>query len=1431
MPDDDTMPPHDEDRDEAAAANGTSADGAAEEGVAADGGAGDEAAAENGQAQTPSVAKEHAPGEDPQAGGESQADAFLRNVTASMELAAVFLDTDLRVKHFTPRATEVFELASADLGKSFSRVAGAVDDELYADTRRVMNTGESVRREVETEQGWFVMRVLPYRTDREDGLDGVVLRFFDITDRKRAEEDLRESEVRLRLLMENLDEYAIFTLDADGKITSWNAAAGKLFQYAESEVLGRIGSILYAADDREENIPQKRLDEARQAGQSRDYRWMVRKDGSRFWAYGVTVALYDNNDRMRGYARVVRDVSERKRADEKLARVKEESDLAQQEAEEARRRAEQSRIDAERASEAKSQFLANMSHELRTPLNSIIGYSDMILEEVDEEENETMAEDLNRVLSSGRHLLSLVNDVLDLSKIEAGQMELDLADFDVASVARQAADVVRPRIEENDSRLEIDCEEGLPKMHADETKLRQSLNNLLSNAAKFTEDGAVELRVRRERRDGNGGIAFEVADTGIGMTDEEQEDLFEAFEQASEESSTEYGGTGLGLAITRNMCRLMGGTIEMESEKGVGSTFTIWLPERVEEGAEAPAPGMTSSPVSEAKPSVAAPSDAAAAPQATDTAGDDTVLVIDDDADVRQLLERRLSNRGFRVETATSGAEGLRMARRLQPLAITLDVRMPDMDGWEVLSLIQDDDRISDDVNILMLSIVGEEERGYRLGADDFLTKPIDHDKLASKLEKYRSNVEEGAVLVVEDDENTRELLQRTLESDGHAVCEAANGEEGLECLDDEEIGLVLLDLMMPEMDGFEFLEAMRRDERYEEVPVVVVTAKDLGVEERRYLSEQVEETLKKSEYTRGELLTEVEDRITAVRIQRQEARRREAEAPAEKAPEPTDHENGEPSAAVPAAEAPAEEQTEGEGAADRPVLVIDDDDDMRALLKRRLTDEGFQVETAPNGAEGLRMARRFQPQAITLDVRMPDMDGWEVLSLIQDDDQISDDVHIIMITVADDGERGYHLGADDFLTKPVDRGKLTALLERYESHAEKGTVLVVEDDENTRDLLRRTLESEGHEVCEAANGREGLECLEENEPGLVLLDLMMPKMDGFEFLEALRTGENHDVPVVVVTAKEMDEEERRYLNRQVDETLKKSKYTRAQLVSEVEERLEATRSGEVSEVEAPAGEEPEEKTTIAEEVPGDAAGVQDDTEDAEANLQAALDESMEDVEAARSGDGEGEAGEQRPEPSEPAAEDVAEASAEEASPELNGAPEEAPSQARATEEEESVAAPSDGKEVPSDQQPSEEEAAAEPAGADAQDETTEEGKPLILLVEDNEHNYNMLSRRLRRRGYEIELATDGQVGLEKAESTHPDLILMDINLPVLNGKEVTRRIRQFPEGGDVPIIALTAHAMSGDREEALEAGCDNYHSKPVEMPELLEQIEELVGG
>jgi GAF domain-containing protein/CheY-like chemotaxis protein len=492
----------------------------------------------------------------------------------------------------------------------------------------------------------------------------------------------------------------------------------------------------------------------------------------------------------------------------------------------------------EAADRHKSEFLANMSHELRTPLNAIIGYSEMLQEDAADLGAEQFTDDLKRINAAGKHLLELINAVLDLSKIEAGKMELYLESFDVGGLVRDIAAVIQPLAAKNANHLELRCPDEAGTMHADLTKVRQTLFNLLSNACKFTDRGTISLVVTREAVGDQDWMVFNVIDTGIGMTPEQIARLFEAFSQADAATTRKYGGTGLGLALSRRLCRMMGGDVTVASESGRGSTFTIRLPAQVAEAAE--------------EPTAPAPLAGHVPP------GVGTVLVIDDEAAVRDLMQRFLGKEGFRVVAAASGEEGLRWARELRPDAITLDVMMPGMDGWAVLSALKADPDVAE-IPVIMLTIVDDRNLGYALGASDYLTKPIDRERLVTVLKQHRRD---RPVLVVDDDAEVRQLLRRMLDSEGFAVVEAENGRVALERLRSDPPSLILLDLMMPEMDGFEFVTELRRHEGWRAIPVVVITARDLSRDDRDRLNGHVEKILQKGTYDRDELLAEVRELV-----------------------------------------------------------------------------------------------------------------------------------------------------------------------------------------------------------------------------------------------------------------------------------------------------------------------------------------------------------------------------------------------------------------------------------------------------------------------------------------------------------------------------------------------------------------------------------------
>ena len=498
------------------------------------------------------------------------------------------------------------------------------------------------------------------------------------------------------------------------------------------------------------------------------------------------------------------------------------------------------------ASQHKSQFLANMSHELRTPLNAIIGVSEIMLEDARELDRPDEVKPLERVLRAGRHLLRLINDILDLSKIEAGKMELQLESFPLAPLLEETASTIATLAAANGNVLDVDCAADVGTIHADATRVRQALLNLASNAVKFTKDGRVTMTAARVAGGAGDTIVLRVSDTGIGMTPEQAARLFEDFTQADASTTRKYGGTGLGLAISRRFCRMMGGDITVESAPGRGSTFTISLPASV-----AAAPTATTAP----EPRAAAPRPRAPGRDAR------SVLVVDDDETVRDLMARYLEREGFTVWTAADGIEGLALARERHPAAITLDVMMPGLDGWTVLAALKGDPELAH-IPVVLVTIVDEKQRGYALGVVEHLVKPVDRERLVGILRKLCDRP--GHVLLVEDDADIRGFTRDALVADGWTVSEAENGRVALERVARQAPDAIVLDLMMPEMDGFEFLEELRKDAKWRTIPVLVVTGRDITDADRRRLNGEVERVIQKSGHAGDDLLREVASALTA---------------------------------------------------------------------------------------------------------------------------------------------------------------------------------------------------------------------------------------------------------------------------------------------------------------------------------------------------------------------------------------------------------------------------------------------------------------------------------------------------------------------------------------------------------------------------------------
>ncbi len=612
----------------------------------------------------------------------------------------------------------------------------------------------------------------------------------------------------LASVLEALTEYSVIGKSLEGTIELWNEGARRLYGFEPEDVIDKANaSILHTSEDIASGLPLKMRVAALETGKFEGTIARRRKDGTTFRARVVMTPRRDEKGIPNGFILVSKDISEETRINQELIDANE------------------ALLDANRH---KTTFLANMSHELRTPLNAILGFSELLIDASDDQfPTTTRTRFLEQIHSSGQHLLSLINDILDLSKVEAGQMELRLQTVSIAAIVSQVCSTVEPLTAKK--RIHLECNGTLAgEVQADEGKLKQMILNLVSNAIKFTpEGGTVAITAARV----GDRLEIVVADDGIGIAEKDLPRMFKEFQQVDSGINRKQQGSGLGLALTRSFAILHGGDVRVESTLGKGSRFTIDIP--VESRSANRVPTTPELPAAKTIDDVSRP----------------LVLIVEDDPASAELLARQIERAGFRTEIARTGVEALTIAKVRKPVAITVDIMLADMDGWEILKRLKSDE-VTSPIPAIVVSVVDNPELGAALGALDYFVKPLDAKQLVTQLSKVNLKRIAGGrrtcVLVADQEPANRDWLKHVLEPAGFEVTLASTGREAIEAAKADKPDIVMLDLLLPEVDGLAVVNALSDDQGTKAIPIVVLTAKHLTDDEIRALSGRVSTVLRR---------------------------------------------------------------------------------------------------------------------------------------------------------------------------------------------------------------------------------------------------------------------------------------------------------------------------------------------------------------------------------------------------------------------------------------------------------------------------------------------------------------------------------------------------------------------------------------------------------
>ncbi len=655
---------------------------------------------------------------------------------------------------------------------------------------------------------------------------------------------------------------------------------------------------------------------------------------------------------------------------------------------------------AQGANRAKSEFLANMSHEIRTPMNSIIGFSDLLLQENLPEE---LGDFVRTIKLNGESLLEIINQILDLAKVETGRMDMEQIEFDLQDQVERVVQLLRPRVLDKGLTFEVKSDpHSLPLVEGDSLKIRQVMVNLLGNAVKFTEEGSICLNVSIGKKDKQDMLTVMVVDTGIGIHQEKLSAIFDSFTQADSSMTRRFGGTGLGLAISKQMVELMGGQIWVESELGHGSTFGFTVPIKTLVSNTEPVQKKKGKTGAKTAKQSAKPKQKTEMKRETDKeAKNPSVLLIEDNGGAMDLLRRYLERDGYNVECSTTGEDGLMKAKFYRPDAIILEILLPGkMDGWEVLRNLKSG-QLTRDIPVIVCSVLSNPKKAFSLGAVEYIEKPAQEAELLQTLHNSVGIPDSKGkeVVVVDDDPTVLNLFEKMFNRQNVPVRTFSDGNKVLDYLKEgKKVGLVILDLLMPEVDGFEVLNKIKSSEKTRDIPVVIYTGKKLTSKDRSRLSHDYELILQKTEETPETLLKQLKELVTAGKIKR---------AIEKKAPQKV---------------------------GSKRLLLAEDDPSGQKLMRHLLAQLGYTADVAGTGQEVLNLLEKNEYGLVLMDMEMPVMDGFTATRKIRMMKKY-EDLTIIALTahaMKEHRQKTLEAGCTDYASKPVSRQVLSELLTKY---------------------------------------------------------------------------------------------------------------------------------------------------------------------------------------------------------------------------------------------------------------------------------------------------------------------------------------------------------------------------------------------------------------